>query len=128
MHGLTEKGNILQNSLGKAVFTTEALVKERVIQKVHAPASVQCNQCNYKAKTRWLLKQHINFKHRGIPRPENRGRKRKVGTVTKRTLYRRGLNNSRNITAREISWLAKEVPMSERNLEKVLKFQKTMAR
>ena len=49
----------------------------------------------------------------------------KVGTVTKRTLYRRGLDNSRNITAREISWLAKEVPMSERNLEKVLKFQKT---
>ena len=33
-HGLTEKGNIVQNSLGMAVFTTEALVKERVIQKV----------------------------------------------------------------------------------------------
>ena len=58
-HGLTEKGNIVQNSLGMAVFTTEALVKERVIQKVHAPASVQCNQCNYKAKTRWLLKRHM---------------------------------------------------------------------
>ena len=36
-HGLTEKGNIVQNSLGMAVFTTEALVKERVIQKVHPP-------------------------------------------------------------------------------------------
>ena len=65
-HGLTEKGNVVQNSLGLAVFTTEALVKERVIQKVHAPASVQCNQCNYKAKTKWLLKRHVS-KVKDIP-------------------------------------------------------------
>ena len=30
-HGLTEKGNTVQNSAGMAVFTTEALVKETVI-------------------------------------------------------------------------------------------------
>ena len=44
--------------------------------------------------------------------------------MTKRTLHRRGLNDARNITAREISWLAKEAPMSARNLEKIVKFQK----
>ena len=55
-HGLTEKGNTVQNSAGMAVFTTDALVKETVIEKIPAEAiSLQCNQCNYKAKTRWLL-------------------------------------------------------------------------
>ena len=58
-HGLTEKGNTVQNSAGMAVFTTEALVKETVTEKIPAEAiSAQCNQCNYKAKTRWLLNRH----------------------------------------------------------------------
>ena len=29
-HGLTEKGNVIENSSGIAIFTTEALVKEKV--------------------------------------------------------------------------------------------------
>ena len=29
-HGLTEKGNVIENSAGIAIFTTEALVKEKV--------------------------------------------------------------------------------------------------
>ena len=37
-HGLTEKGNTVQNSAGIAVFTTEALVKETVIEKILAEA------------------------------------------------------------------------------------------
>ena len=78
-HGLTEKGNTVQNSAGIAVFTTEALVKETVAEKIPADAiSVQCNQCNYKARTRWLLKRHKQLKHLGIVRPESRGRKRKL--------------------------------------------------
>ena len=124
-HGLTEKGNTVQNSAGMAVFTTEALVKETVTEKIPAEAiSAQCNQCNYKAKTRWLLNRHKQMKHLGIVRPESRGRKRKLGTVTKRTLYRRELNDGQNLTAREISFLAKVAPMSERNLLKIVKFQK----
>ena len=100
----------MQNSAGIAVFTTEALVKETVAEKIPADAiSVQCNQCNYKAKTRWLLKRHKQLKHLGIVRPESRGRKRKLGRVTKRTLYRR-LNGGHNLIAKEISWLAKEAP------------------
>ena len=31
-HGLTERGNVVENSLGIALFTTEALVKETVIK------------------------------------------------------------------------------------------------
>ena len=113
-HGLTEKGNTVQNSAGMAVFTTEALVKETVAEKIPADAiSVQCNQCNYKARTRWLLKRHKQLKHLGIVRPESRGRKRKLGRVTKRTLYRR-LNGGHNL-------IAKEAPMSVRNLEKIVK-------
>ena len=27
-HGLTERGNVIENSLGIAIFTTEALVKD----------------------------------------------------------------------------------------------------
>ena len=33
VHGLTEKDNTVQNSAGMAGFTTEALVKETVIEK-----------------------------------------------------------------------------------------------
>ena len=32
-HGLTEKGNVVENSAGIAMFTTEALVKETVTEK-----------------------------------------------------------------------------------------------
>ena len=40
-HGLTEIGNVVENSVGMAVFTTEALVKE----KVSKPTEVQrCTQ------------------------------------------------------------------------------------
>ena len=39
-HGLTEKGNTVQNSAGMAVFTTEALVKETVIEKKCSVQSV----------------------------------------------------------------------------------------
>ena len=124
-HGITEKGNTVQNSAGMAVFTTEALVKETVAEKIPTEAlSVQCNQCNYKAKTRWLLNRHKQLKHLGIVRPESRGRKRKLGRVTKRTLYRRELNDGQNLTARELSFLAQVAPMSERNLRKIFKFQK----
>ena len=37
-HGITEKGNTVQNSAGMAVFTTEALVKETVAEKIPADA------------------------------------------------------------------------------------------
>ena len=124
-HGLTEKGNVVQNSLGMAVFTTEALVKEKVTKPIPAEAlTVQCDQCNYKAKTNWHLKRHMRLKHLGIARTETRGRKMKVGTLSKRTLARRKANDPQNLDAREISYLSKEAPMSERNLEKIVKFQK----
>ena len=123
-HGLTEKGNVVQNSLGMAVFTTEALVKEKVTKPIPAEAlTVQCDQCNYKAKTNWHLKRHMRLKHLGIARTETRGRKMKVGTLSKRTLARRKANDPQNLDAREISYLSKEAPMSERNLEKIVKFQ-----
>ena len=53
------------------------IVKETVIEK-----SVQCNQCNYKAMTRWLLNGHKQLKYLGIVRPESRGRNGKPGTMT----------------------------------------------
>ena len=43
-HGLTEKGNVVENSAGIAVSTTEALVKETVTEKRVEKIRHRCDQ------------------------------------------------------------------------------------
>ena len=122
-HGLTERGNVVENSLGIALFTTEALVKETVIKTRPEKVSHQCNQCEYQTSQRSHLSRHKHNKHNG-PKPEMRGRKRKTGPLSRTTQYRRAAENPNKLTQREVSYLGKNVRMSERDLLKVLKFTK----
>ena len=46
-HGLTEKGNVIENSAGIAIFTTEALVKEKVSETRAKRLLHQCEKCQY---------------------------------------------------------------------------------
>ena len=77
-HGLTEIGNVVKNSVGMAVFTTEALVKEKVSKPTHEKQPLQCDQCDYKSLKRNNLTRHMT-KHDGIKKPETRGRKKRMG-------------------------------------------------
>ena len=58
-HGLTEIGNVVKNSVGMAVFTTEALVKEKVSKPTHEKQPLQCDQCDYKSLKRNNLTRHM---------------------------------------------------------------------
>ena len=65
-HGLTEKGNVVANSAGIAIFTTEALVKETVIGRTTTPTlSHQCDQCEFNSQKSGNLKRHVQIKHDG---------------------------------------------------------------
>ena len=90
-HGLTERGNVVQNSAGIAIFTTEALVKDTVIERTTTEQILchQCDQCDFKSKKKGNIKRHVLIKHDGRTRPEMRGRKSKVGPVSDRTKRRR---------------------------------------
>ena len=79
-HGLTEIGNVVENSVGMAVFTTEALVKEKVSKTTHKKQPLQCDHCDYKSLRKSHLTRHM-LKHDGIKKPETRGRKRKNGLL-----------------------------------------------
>ena len=114
-HGITERGNVIENSLGIAIFTTEALVKETVIKTRPEKVSHQCNQCEYQTSQRSHLSRHKHNKHNG-PKPEMRGRKRKTGPLSRTTQYRRAAENPNKLTQREVSYLGKNVRMSERDL------------
>ena len=70
------------------------------------------------------LRRHIQIKHDRKTRPEMRGRKNKNGTLSERTKYRRKAEKANNLTEREVSWLGRELRVSERDLNKVVKFAK----
>ena len=76
-HGLTEIDNVVVNSVGMAIFTTEALVKETVSQTTSEKLPRQCDQCDYTSLRKMNLKRHMLIKHNGIKNPEKRGRKQK---------------------------------------------------
>ena len=121
--GLTEIGNVVENSVGMAIFTTEALVKETVIETRAEKLPRQCDQCEYKSLRKLNLKRHM-IKHGGIVKPELRGRKKKTDSLSERTKFRRKAENGNNLTEREVSWLGKDLRVSERDLNKVVKFHK----
>ena len=103
-HGLTEIGNVVENSVGMAIFTTEALVKEPVIKTRAKKFPHQCDQCEYKSLRKLNLKRHV-IKHGGIAKPELRGRKKKTGPLSERTKLRRKAENGNNLNEREVSWM-----------------------
>ena len=82
----------LTNSVGMAIFTTEALVKEKVSKTTHEKQPMQCDQCDYKSLKKNHLTRHM-LKHNGIKKPETRGRKKKNGPLSERTLRRRKVEN-----------------------------------
>ena len=88
-HGLTEKGNVIENSAGIAIFTTEALVKETVIERRPERLLHQCDMCHYNSVKKANLRRHKQVKHDGMTRPEMRGRKNKTGPLSDRTKRRR---------------------------------------
>ena len=88
-HGLTEKGNAIENSVGIAIFTTEALVKETVIERRPERLLHQCDMCHYNSVKKANLRRHKQVKHDGMTRPEMRGRKNKTGPLSDRTIRRR---------------------------------------
>ena len=123
-HGLTEKGNVVENSAGIAMFTTEALVKETVTEKRTEKIRHRCDQCEYNSYKRLNVRTHMQNKHNGIVKPEMRGRKKKTGTLSERTNRRRKANNVNNFIERNVSFLGKNLRMSERDLHKVVQFTK----
>ena len=62
-HGLTEKGNVIENSAGIAIFTTEALVKEKVSETRAKRLLHQCEKCQYSTVQKAHLRRHIQNKH-----------------------------------------------------------------
>ena len=60
-HGLTEKGNVIENSAGIAIFTTEALVKEKVSETRAKRLLHQCEKCQYSTVQKVHLKRHGCF-------------------------------------------------------------------
>ena len=52
------------------------------------------------------------------------GRKTKTGPISERTKRRRKAKNGNNLTEREVSWLGKNLRVSERDLKKFADFQK----
>ena len=122
-HGLTEKGNVIENSVGIAIFTTEALVKETVTvtKRREEKISHKCDQCDYSSYKKDHLRTHMQ-KHE--QKPERRGRKKKVGPLSERTKRRRKAEDANNLTERDVSFLGKDLRISERDLRKVVKFHK----
>ena len=88
-HGLTEKGDVIENSVGIAIFTTEAPVKETVIERRPERLLHQCDMCQYNSVEKANLRRHKQVKHDGMTRPEMRGRKNKTGPLSDRTIRRR---------------------------------------
>ena len=84
-HGLTEKGNVIENSAGIAIFTTEALVKEKVSETRAERLLHQCEMCSYNTVQKANLRRHTQIKHDGRTKPEMRGRKTKTGPLSERT-------------------------------------------
>ena len=123
-HGLTEKGNVIENSVGIAIFTTEALVKEKVSETRAERLLHQCEMCQYNTVQKANLRRHMQNKHNGKTRPEMRGRKRKTGPLSERTKFRRKAENANNLTEREVSWLGKNLRVSEQDLTKFVIFTK----
>ena len=62
------------------------------------------------------------LKHNGITKPETRGRKKKNGLLSDRTQRRRNVENGNYQTEKEVSWLGKNVRVSERDLSKIVSF------
>ena len=62
------------------------------------------------------------LKHDGIKKPETRGRKRKNGLLSDRTQRRRKVENGNYQTEREVSWLGKNLRVSERDLSRFVSF------
>ena len=60
-HGLTEKGNVIENSAGIAIFTTEALVKEKVSETRAKRLLRQCEKYQYSTVQKAHLKRHIQI-------------------------------------------------------------------
>ena len=83
-HGLTEKGNVIENSAGIAIFTTEALVKEKVSETRAKRLLHQCEKCQYSTVQKAHLRRHIQNKHDGRTKPKMRGRKTKSGPISAR--------------------------------------------
>ena len=81
-HGLTEKGNVIENSAGIAIFTTEALVKEKVSETRAKRLLHQCEKCQYSTVQKAHLRRHIQNKHDGRTKPKMRG---KTGPISDRT-------------------------------------------
>ena len=61
-HGLTEKGNVIENSAGIAIFTTEALVKEKVSETRAERLLHQCEMCCYNTVQKANLRRHIQIR------------------------------------------------------------------
>ena len=97
-HGLTEKGNVIENSAGIAIFTTEALVKEKVSETRAERLLHQCEMCSYNTVQKANLRRHTQIKHDGRTKPEMRGRKTKTGPLSERTKRRRKAENGNNLT------------------------------
>ena len=123
-HGLTEKGNVIENSAGIAIFTTEALVKEKVSETRAKRLLHQCEKCQYSTVQKAHLRRHIQNKHDGRTKPEMRGRKTKTGPISDRTKRRRNAESGNKLTERDVSFLVKNMRVSERDLNKVVKFTK----
>ena len=102
-HGLTEKGNVIENSAGIAIFTTEALVKEKVSETRAERLLHQCEMCRNNTVQKANLRRHIQSKHEGRTKPEMRGRKTKTGPACDRTKRRRKAESGNNFTERERS-------------------------
>ena len=62
------------------------------------------------------------LKHDGIKKPETRGRKRKNGLLSDRTQRRRKVETGNTQAEREVSWLGKNLRVSERDLSKFVSF------
>ena len=76
-HGLTEKGNVIENSAG---IVKEKLSETRAKRLLH-----QCEGCQYSSIQKANLRRHIQSKHDGRTKPDMRGRKTKTGPVSDRT-------------------------------------------
>ena len=84
-----------------AIFTTEALVKEKVSKTTHEKQPMQCDQCDYKSLKKNHLTRHM-LKHNGIKKPETRGRKKKNGPLSER--FQLGRVRQRMETTRQGEW------------------------
>ena len=94
-HGLTEKGNVIENSAG---IVKEKLSETRAKRLLH-----QCEGCQYSSIQKANLRRHIQSKHDGRTKPDMRGRKTKTGPACDRTKRRRKAESGNNFKERERS-------------------------